>query len=133
MKHDIRNRADIEKLVEHFYAKLLLDNEMKIIFHDVVKIDLIQHMPILCDFWEGILFGTGGYRRNTMKKHLDLHFRYPLTPAHFNFWLSTFNQTVDELYDGVKASEAKDKALSIAAVIQVKISNLDEQKFTHPN
>lgn len=122
MKQDLRDRKDVEVLVTQFYSTLLLDEEMQKIFFEVATLDLEKHKPILCDFWESLLFGTGGYGRNAMKVHLDLHFRYPLTPDHFKFWLKTFNQTVDKLFHGPKAKEAKEKASSIASLIQMKIS-----------
>lgn len=120
-KRDIENRADIELVMKNFYVKLLGDEEMNHLFNEVVKIDLESHMPILADFWEGILFHRGGYKRNTMAKHLNLNIKYKLEARHFKLWLNFFNESVDEMFQGNIADQAKTRALSIATVMQFKI------------
>jgi hemoglobin len=70
------------------------------------------------------LLQEGRYDGNPMKIHLDLHFQEPLTKAHFDRWLAHFNSTVDELFEGPKAHLAKERALSIATVMQIKIAQL---------
>ncbi len=125
MKHDIRTRSDIESLIDHFYDVLLQEKEMHHIFFDIAKIDLGSHKPILYAFWESMILHTGHYQRNVMKAHLDLHFKYPLKSAHFEHWLKIFQQTVDHLFMGPKADESKEKAHSIAALMQMKISHLN--------
>ncbi|MEM1319519.1 MAG: group III truncated hemoglobin [Bacteroidota bacterium] len=129
MKRDIQNRADIKQLIQYFYTQLLEDKEMHHLFIDIAQIDLPAHLPILCDFWEGVLFHTNTYRRNTMQKHLDLHQKYPLTKAHFDYWLGLFKASVDELFIGEKAELAKTRALSIATVMQIKIHQLDSNSL----
>ncbi len=57
-----------------------------------------------------------------MKIHLDIHNRTPLSKHHFNTWLGYFNYTVDELFEGSVATKAKQRALSIATVMQIKIA-----------
>ena len=120
-RRDIENRADIVLIMKNFYDRLLADKEMNHLFIEVVKIDLESHMPILADFWEGILFHRGNYRRNTMAKHLDINLKYKLEARHFKLWLEFFNESVDELFHGDIAHQAKTRALSIATVIQFKI------------
>ena len=126
MKEDIQNRADIAEFINRFYDKLLSDRLMAHLFTDVAKINLKEHLPILYDFWENILFQTGNYRRDTMKPHLDLHRMYPLTDEHFDRWLKLFDESVDELFEGEKARQAKVRALSIATVIRIKIHQLED-------
>ena len=125
-RRDIENRADIEIIMKNFYDRLLADKEMNHLFIEVVKIDLESHMPILADFWEGILFHRGNYRRNTMAKHLDVNLKYKLEAHHFKLWLDFFNESVDELFQGDIAHQAKTRALSIATVIQFKIHDQNQ-------
>lgn len=121
MKTDIQNRANIEQLISAFYGKALADASIGFLFTEVAQINLETHLPHLCDFWENILLKPNGYKRNVLKKHLDLNQLSALKPAHFQQWLFLFEQTVDELFEGDKAQSAKNKAQSIALVIQTKL------------
>jgi len=124
VKHDIRNREDLFLLVSRFYEKLLKDPSISYLFTEVARIDLDKHLPVLVDFWDAILFQSDTYRKNAMQPHLDLHKRSPFTKAHFSIWISYFKETVDELFEGPTAFIAKERAQSIATVMQVKISQL---------
>lgn len=124
MKKDIANREDLLQLVTLFYEKLLNDPSISYIFTDIAKIRLDHHLPVLVDFWDSVLFQSDTYRKNAMQPHLDLHKRSPFTPAHFQTWLRYFNATVDELFEGEIAFMAKERALSIATVMQIKIKQL---------
>ena len=123
MRKDISERADIELLIEKFYHKLLNDPSIGYIFTDVAKIDLEHHLPILADFWESLLLSKNEYSNNTMKIHMDLNAKTPLTKEHFILWLKYFNDTLDELFEGDKTTLARQRATSIATVMQIKIIN----------
>ena len=56
-----------------------------------------------------------------MQPHINLHQRSPLQAQHFETWLRYFNETVDELFEGEKAFLAKERALSIATVMKIKL------------
>jgi len=120
-KKDIQSRADIELLIRSFYNKALVDEQIAFIFTDIAKINLDVHFPHLFDFWENILLKPNGYKRDVMKAHLDLNIKVALTAEHFQQWLKLFHETVDELFEGEKANAAKNKATSIATVMQVKL------------
>lgn len=122
MKRDIENRSDLLLLMEKFYEKLLADPSISYIFTDVAKIDILQHLPVLVDFWDMVLFQSDTYRKNAMQLHMELHRQSPLTKHHFNTWLTYFIQTVDELFEGEKAFLAKERAASIATTMQIKIA-----------
>ena len=124
MKKDIDSREDVLTLLTQFYNKLLADNSISYLFTDVARIDLHHHLEILVDFWDSVLFQSDTYRKNAMQPHMILHQKSPLHKHHFETWLGYFNQTVDELFEGEKASLAKERALSIATVMQIKISQL---------
>lgn len=120
--HDIQNQDDLYLLVDEFYKKLLADDSISYIFTDVVKIKIEEHLPVLVTFWSQAILGTGGYTRNLTQIHLDIDAKEHLTPELFNIWLAHFNETVDENFKGGKAEQIKTQALSIATIMQIKIS-----------
>ena len=123
MSKDIENRSDIEQLVDHFYEKVKRDPTIGYIFSDIAKVDWQHHLPIMYAFWESIIFNKNSYSGNPMAVHAKLNAQTPLTVAHFKQWLHLFTTTVDELFEGKKAQLAKERAASIAAVIEAKVSN----------
>lgn len=124
MKRDIESRDDIFLLVNKFYEKLLSDRTISYIFTDVAKIDLKQHLPVLVDFWDMVLFDSGTYKKNAIEPHLALHQQSKFEKHHFDTWLKYFKTTVDELFDGEVAFIAKQRAKSIATIMQIKIALL---------
>ena len=125
---DIQNRADIDVLVRAFYDRLLHDDRISYLFEDVKGEHLEEHFVILCDFWDSVLFFTGQYKRNTMLKHLSLHDKHGLTTQHFQIWLGFFNETIDALFTGEKSKLAKERANSIAVIMQMKIKEIEQWK-----
>ncbi|SNR53125.1 hemoglobin [Lutibacter agarilyticus] len=122
MKKDIENREDIYLLVKTFYMKLMSDDLMIPFFEDFKNpTHLETHLQTLVDFWDNILFYSGGYRKNAMQPHLKMQQQKPFTEAHFSHWLSSFNNSVDELFEGDNSHAAKSRALSIATVMKIKI------------
>jgi hemoglobin len=124
MKKDIETREDLLLLVTQFYKKLLNDDSINYIFTEVAKINLDHHLPVLVDFWDSILFQSDTYHKNAMQPHIHLHQKSPLQPNHFETWLRYFNATVDEFFEGEKAFLAKERALSIATVMKIKLKQL---------
>lgn len=113
-KKDITNRADIELLVNTFYDKVKRDPLLSPVFE---HLDWPKHLPSMYHFWTFNLLGEAGYKGNIIQKHLPLN----ISAVHFTQWLKLFNATVDELFTGDKAEEAKSRAYSMAVVIQVKL------------
>lgn len=112
---DIENRRDIDKLLQRFYEKVLVDEIVGYIF-SVAEIDLEHHLPIIGDFWDSILFGKKDYQqrgRNPMQIHLDLHQKTELNAEHFERWLKVWTETVDELFAGERAELIKMRAHAI--------------------
>ena len=124
MKTDIKNRKDIELLVNEFYNKVKTDVVIGYIFTEVAIVNWEKHLPRMYDFWENSIFYTGTYEGNPMELHKHLHRIMPLTTEHFAQWNKLFTTTVDELFVGEKANLAKQRAVSISTVMQIKI--LDE-------
>ncbi len=114
---DIENREDINALMRSFYERAIDDKIIGYIFTDVVKLDLEHHLPIIGDFWETLLFGSGNYQkhgRNPLQVHALLNLKTPLFPKHFRRWLEIFTETIDEMFTGTRAEFAKSRAEAIA-------------------
>jgi hemoglobin len=121
MKHDIENIEDIKLLVNTFYEQVKNDSLIASFFVDVIPVDWNKHLPKMYAFWENVLFHQGNYSGNPMLKHQHIHQKCPMHTAHFKRWLLLFNQTVDELFKGENAALIKQRAASIATVMQLKI------------
>lgn len=121
MKKDIATRQDIEQLVDAFYSKVKTDDMIGFIFSDIAKVNWEKHMPIMYDFFENMLFYTGNYTGNPMELHKHVNRLFPLTDEHFSRWLSLFNTATDDLFAGDMAELVKQRAKSIATIMQIKI------------
>ena len=121
MKKDIENRDDIILLINTFYEKVKKDEVIGYIFNDVAKVNWEKHLPVMYDFWENVIFFTGSYTGNPMTAHKQLNKKTPLNTEHFQEWIKLFTKTVDELFEGDKAELTKQRAISIATVMQIKI------------
>ncbi len=122
MKKDIQDRSDIERVVTLFYDKVKNDKEIGFFFTQVVKINWETHLPVMCSFWENVLFFTGNYDGDPLTTHRNVHQKYRTGATHFQRWLALFVQSVDDLYEGAKAEAMKEHARKIAAVM---LKNID--------
>lgn len=122
---DIENRQDIDALVRSFYEKALKDGQIGHIFTEVAKIDLEEHLPVVADFWEMLLFRTVDfiekYERTPMAKHVEVDGKSPFAPEHFLRWLTLFNETLDEMFAGPKVELAKSKAAAVATAMMTTV------------
>lgn len=123
MKRDIINREDISEIIHRFYDQVKTDPEIGFFFSEVVPVNWDQHLPVMVDFWENIVFNTGSYKGNPMPAHMALHQKSAMKAEHFNQWIELFTKTVDQLFEGSNATIMKQRALSIATVMQIKIAN----------
>ncbi|MBX2906128.1 MAG: group III truncated hemoglobin [Taibaiella sp.] len=118
MKTDIIGKKEIEVLIDTFYDKVKSDPVIGFMF---AHVNWEHHLPVMYSFWENTLFYTGGYTGNPLKVHQALDRKTHLTPEHFKEWQDLFISTVDELFTGEKAELAKQRALSISTVMQIKL------------
>lgn len=121
MKTDIKGRAEIVLLVNTFYDKVLKDKKLSYIFKDLAAVNFEYHLPVMYDFWENIILRRGSYEGNPMHLHRNIHHLTPLNEGHFRRWDKLFLFTVDELFEGPKANMAKERALSISAILREKV------------
>lgn len=111
---DIRTEEDITQLVHTFYDKVRADELLGPVFEKAIPGDWGPHLQIMCNFWSMMLLYSGKYKGDPMTKHFSL----PIDPSHFNQWLSLFNSTVDTLFAGEVADNAKARARNIGRVMQ---------------
>ena len=125
--NDIKSREDIELLITKFYEKMLDDIVIGFIFTDIAKIDLDEHKSVICDFWETVLFNRPVYKRGpeVMRVHHELNKKIKLKKGHFTRWLFLFSSTIDELFEGEFADRAKDRANSIALLMQKRLGSVE--------
>ncbi|MCE2822045.1 MAG: group III truncated hemoglobin [Bacteroidota bacterium] len=114
-KPDITLPADIRLLIDTFYEKVKNDEVIGYIFNDVANVNWEHHLPVMYAFWEFLLLDNAdAYRGNPIQKHLDLHAKHALKAAHFDRWLALFQSSVDELFEGPVAENAKFRAFAIS-------------------
>lgn len=112
-KPDILSPADVTKLIKTFYDKLLVSS----IKHYFVHLNLEEHLPRVDSFWNATLFPEHAYAQNLMERHGSLN----LQKEDFKTWLALFWETVDELFSGSNAEIIKNRASSIAYIMQKKL------------
>ena len=124
MKTDITNRNDIEQLIQAFYAKATYD---PLIGHFFTEVNWPEHLPTMYTFWENALFYTGGYLGDMMGIHSGVNQKNPMKTEHFEQWTFLFCQTVDELFEGEATERAKQRALGMATMLQIKIPVINNE------
>ena len=120
MKKQIESRADIKVLVDVFYTKVKDDALLGPVFSHVHWPD---HLNTMYSFWASLLLGEATYRGNPLQKHLPLS----INASHFEGWLRIWRETIDELFTGEIAEEAKMRGHAIAQVFQHRMRILEEQ------
>jgi hemoglobin len=130
--HDIEDRADCERLVRAFYARAMTDEHIGYLFVDVAKLDLEAHIPVIASFWETILLGAQTYSGGAFATHASLHRKAPLSPGHFERWLVLWAATVDELFAGPRAEQAKAHAQRVARAFNSRLQGLEQDPAPAP-
>jgi hemoglobin len=118
---DIETREDLETLLTEFYTIATTDKE---IGHHFAHLNLTAHLPIIVDFWEKVLFGKPAYFGNPLVVHQKINEKSPLKFEHFVRWVEIFSRTVNKLFTGETAENAKLRAKMIAHSLNQRI-NLD--------
>lgn len=104
-------RADVSLLVNTFYAKIRKDDFLGPIFNAHVA-NWSEHLEKLTDFWESNLFRVSKFSGNPPAAHqrVDNAEGYGITQEHFGHWLQLWFETINELFEGERATRAKDLA-----------------------
>lgn len=123
MKKDISAREEIIELLERFYSTAFSDDMIGHFFTEVVPLNLETHIPVIADFWEAIVFNTQAYRKNVMEVHQHIHHLSAIKKEHLDRWLEIFAATIDETYEGRNAELMKQRARSIATLMNIKLNH----------
>jgi hemoglobin len=122
MKKEIKTEEDIKLLVDTFYDKVNKDPLLSPVFNEEAGVDWPEHLPKMYKFWGTQLIGTANYFGRPFPPHAVLN----ISAEHFQQWLKLFIATVDELFTGMSAEMAKQKARNIANVFQYKLGILKD-------
>ena len=117
-KGDIRTIEDVRLLVDTFYGRARLDDLVGPVFNDTIQDRWPEHLAKLYNFWQTILLGQHTYYGSPFIPHSGL----PIDKDHFNRWLDLFHATLDELFIGPKAAEAKQRSVMMAEMFQFKMA-----------
>ena len=122
MKLDITTKADIELFINTFYDKVRKDHLLGPVFTNITPVNWIKFLPKMYRFWEStLLFDFKAYSRKPTDMHLELNSKIPIEQAHYNRWLTIWNETIDTLFEGPIAAKAKRCGKSIAELMAHKI------------
>lgn len=118
-KHDILNLDDVKQLVNSFYGKVREDEILAPIFNERIQDRWPEHLEKMYRFWQTVLLEEHTYHGAPFPPHAKL----PVAHNHFEKWMELFNKTVDELFVGEKAEEAKWRGQKMAQMFEIKIEH----------
>nr|WP_206036601.1 MULTISPECIES: group III truncated hemoglobin [unclassified Rhodococcus (in: high G+C Gram-positive bacteria)] len=101
-------------MVRRFYERATADPLLAPVFDVLAVVGLDEHLVVVGDFWEQILFRTTRYDGAFIPVHRALHGHHGLTSARFERWLALWIENVDALFAGTNADRAKIKAEAMA-------------------
>lgn len=117
-KTDILTFDQVKLLVDTFYGKIREDELLADIFNNRIQDRWPQHLEKMYTFWQTVLLKDHTYFGSPFPPHATLH----VEKKHFDRWLHLFFETLDELFTGQVADEAKWRANKMAEMFQIKIS-----------
>lgn len=114
---DISNIEDIKLLVNTFYEKVQNDDLIGPIFNEKMTGRWPEHLEKMYRFWQTLLLEEHTYSGSPFPPHKQL----PVNQSHFDRWMEIFTGTVDSLFVGKLAEEAKIRAGNMAYMFNYKI------------
>jgi hemoglobin len=116
-RQEILTIDDIKLLVDTFYQRVQADKLLGPIFNEQIQDKWPIHLEKMYRFWQTVLLEEYTYNGAPFPPHA----RLPVGPEHFAQWLELFTKTIDELFTGEKADEAKWRAGKMATMFMAKI------------
>jgi hemoglobin len=114
---DISNIEDIKLLVNTFYEKVQNDDLIGPIFNEKMSGRWPEHLEKMYRFWQTLLLEEHTYSGSPFPPHKHL----PVDETHFDRWMEIFTKTVNSLFVGKLAEEAKVRAANMAYMFNYKI------------
>lgn len=124
-KEDIQTIDDIKVLVDNFYGTVQNDELIGPIFNEKLEGRWQVHLEKMYTFWQTILLEEYTYSGRPFPPHAQL----PIEKEHFDRWLLLFQKTVDSLYVGPIAEEAKSRGNKMAMLFQIKLEHIRKSPF----
>lgn len=116
-KQDILTLEDVKVLVNGFYGKVRENELLGPIFNKVIQDRWDTHLQKMYTFWETVLLGNHTYFGSPFPPHAKL----PIDKHHFDTWLQLWHATIDEHFEGNKATEAKWRGDKMAVMFLSKL------------
>ena len=118
MKADQVTEKEIERLVEEFYKRIRMNQELAPILNQAIPGDWGPHLATMRKFWSSVMLTSGRYKGNPVAKHVrlqgvELHF--------FEVWLTLFRNTCHELFEDTVANAFVTKAERIAESLKIAL------------
>ena len=117
MKRDIENIDDVKLMVNTFYERIQKNDVLGPIFEERISDRWNEHLEKMYRFWQTILLEEHTYNGAPFPPHA----RMPIDESHFIIWVKTFTATVDDLFYGEIAEEAKKRGTLMAALFNSKL------------
>tara|TARA_R110002126_G_scaffold34352_9_gene106409 strand:+ start:884 stop:1291 length:408 start_codon:yes stop_codon:yes gene_type:complete len=117
-KTDITTLDDIKLLVDNFYSTVQKDTFIGPIFNEKIGNRWPEHLEKMYRFWQTILLEVHSYSGSPFPPHKHL----PVDKEHFDRWMEIFVATVNTLFEGPIADEAKMRAKNMAEMFNYKIN-----------
>ncbi len=111
---DINSRDDIKSILINFYQ---VAQEDDVISEKFLDLNMDEHIEVIINFWDSIIFGTNTYQGDPFGKHISMG----LEEKHFTRWLKLFTDQIDSQYQGKNADEMKLRGKTIAQIFQHKL------------
>ena len=125
-EREIMAMEDIQLLVGTFYFKVREDELLGPIFEERLAGKWEEHLAKMYRFWQTLLLGEHSYYGSPLMPHLDM----PVEKMHFQRWVEIFHQTVDDLFAGEVAEEAKWRGNRMAEMFNYKIDFFRTNKIS---
>ncbi len=123
MKRDITDLSDVQLLVDTFYSKVRHDELIGPVFQKVVKENWQPHLEKMYRFWQSILLNEPTYSGRPFPPHIKLR----IGTEHFERWVSLFEETAFELFEGERTLEAVKRAKLMGALFHSKLEHFNNQ------
>ena len=110
--------ADLQRLVDTFYARVRQDDRIGPVFNAAVD-DWPEHLERLGAFWSSVMRTTGRYKGSPLAAHMP--HAQAIEPRMFDRWLELFRETVRQRFAGERADHIVRCAEDMANVIHSKV------------
>lgn len=125
MTKEILTLEEIKLLVDTFYGKVRKDDLLADIFNNIIKDNWPVHLEKMYRFWQTVLLEEHTYSGAPFAPHAHM----PISGEHFDRWLLLFHGTLDELFTGPKADEARWRSSKMAEMFQFKLAYIKENNL----